>query len=98
MNQRGMEDIIPPRKTGVLSKDQSLENRDRAIREIRGLMGDIELWKKLKGYGRRSLSETFFSRLKMILGERLSSRKYDHQTLETLLKIHVLNKMARITN
>ena len=97
LEERHIEDIIPPRKTGVLSKGNILKNRDKALREIRGLIGDIDLWKKLKGYGRRSLAETFFSRLKTILGERLSSRKFDHQTLESLLKIHVLNIMAEIT-
>jgi len=35
------------------------------------LGGDYELWKKLKGYGRRSLAETFFSRLKTLLGDWL---------------------------
>jgi len=97
LQKRGIEDIIPPRKTGVLSKKKELRNRDKALMEIKGLMGDSDLWKILKGYGRRSLVETFFSRLKVILGERLSSRKYDHQTLESLLKIHVLNTMAKVT-
>jgi len=93
--KRGIEDIIPPRKTGVIKKGKGLENRNTALKEIGGLLGDIELWKKLKGYGRRSLAETFFSRMKMMLGERLASRKYDHQELESLLKIHVLNRMAK---
>ena len=93
--ERGIEDIIPPRKTGVIKEAKGPENRNIALKEIRGLLGDIDLWKKLKGYGRRSLAETFFSRMKMILGERLASRKYDHQTLESLLKIHLLNQMAK---
>jgi len=95
LKDRGIEDIIPPRKTGVIRESKGLENRNKALREIRGLLGDIDLWKKLKGYGRRSLAETFFSRLKMILGERLASRKHDHQTLESLLKIQVLNLMLK---
>jgi len=76
---------------------KELRNRDRALMEIKGLMGDSDLWKKLKGYGKRNLVETFFSRLKTILGQRLLSQKYDHQTLESLLKIHVLNTMAKTT-
>jgi len=95
MYRKGIEDIIPPRKTGVLRRDQDLGNRNRAIKEILGLGGDYDLWKKLKGYGRRSLVETFFSRLKMLLGERLSSRKYVHQKIESLLRIFTLNKMAK---
>lgn len=95
LEERNIEDVIPPRKTGVQSKKNDLENRDKALKEIRGLTGDVDLWKKLKGYGRRSLAETFFSRLKTMLGEMLSSRKFDHQNLESLLKMHVLNTMAR---
>ena len=95
LHQRGIEDIIPPRKTGVLRNEKELTNRNNAIKEIRGLGGDYSLWKKLKGYGKRSLVETFFSRLKMILGHRLSSRKYSHQEIESLLKIHVLNRMLQ---
>ena len=95
LNKRGIEDIIPPRKTGVIRKEKQLKGRNNALKEIKGLGGDIELWKKLKGYGRRSLAETFFSRLKTVLGDRLASRKYAHQELECALKIRALNRMAR---
>ena len=67
-----------------------MKKRNEGVRELRGLGGDDKLWKLLKGYGRRSLAETFFSRLKMIFGERLSSKKMDHQVLETHLRIYGL--------
>ncbi len=93
--ERGIEDIIPPRKTGRLHDHKELKNRNDALRELRGLSGDYALWKKLKGYGRRSLAETFFSRMKTILGDKLASKKFVHQHLETMLKLHVLNSMAK---
>ena len=87
--------MIPPRKTGRVQKDEILRSRNNALKEIRGLGGDYELWKKLKGYGKRSLAETFFSRWKMLLGDRLKSRKFSHQELECLLKFHALNQMMK---
>ena len=95
LDELGIEDVIPPRKTGKIHAEKGLRNRNKAIMEIAGLNGDYELWKKLKGYGRRSLVETFFSRLKTVLGDRLASRKYNHQQLEGLLRMHVLNMMIR---
>ena len=95
LHSRGIEDIIPPRKTGRLHCHAELKNRNNALRELRGLGGDYELWKKLKGYGRRSLAETFFSRLKTLLGDKLASKKFSHQELESMLKIHALNAMKK---
>jgi len=95
LRKRGIEDIIPPRKTATIRKERGMEKRNEGVKEIRGLGGDDILWKLLKGYGRRSLAETFFSRLKLIFGERLSSKKMDHQIIESLLRIHGLNKMAK---
>ncbi len=97
LRNQGIEDIIPPRKTSVLREEKEMRNRNDALREIKELGGDYELWKKLKGYGRRSLAETFFSRLKMTLGDRLSCRKEENQILESLLKIQALNRMAKAT-
>jgi hypothetical protein len=52
--------------------------RSEILMEIRGL-GDDDLarsiWKKLKGYHRRSLIETSFYRIKTMLGPNLKSRK-----------------------
>lgn len=93
LKNRGIEECIPPRKTAILRKEPELEARNEAIREIRGLDGDLALWKKLKGYGRRSLVETFFSRLKILLGERLKSRSTKNQRVECLMQIYVLNRM-----
>jgi IS5 family transposase len=95
--ERGIEDVIPPRKTSKLRKEKELRNRNDGVKELRGLGGDYQLWKLLKGYGRRSLAETFFSRLKLLFGERLSCKKFTNQNLEVLLRVFSLNKMAKAT-
>ena len=94
LRKRGIEEVIPPRKGATLNPH--LQLRSQSIQEIKGLGGDINLWKKLKGYGRRSLAETFFSRLKIWYKERLSCRSFSNQQIETLLCIHSLNRMMRI--
>lgn len=92
---RGIEDIIPPRKTAKIRKEKELSHRNQSIKEITGLGGDYLLWKNLKGYGRRSLVETFFSRLKLLFGERLHCRNFTNQKLETIMRVYHLNKMAK---
>lgn len=70
-----------------------MQRRNQSICEILGLSKDLDLWKKLKRYGKRSLVETFFSRLKQTFGERLFFKKRINQTIETNLKIKILNEM-----
>lgn len=94
LSRKSIEGIIPPRKTGVLRNEKELSGRNNNLKEIRGLGGDIDLWKKLSRYGTRSLAETFFSRLKMLFGERLLCKKFENQKLETLLRIHSLNAIS----
>lgn len=95
LRQRGIDEVIPPRKGAKIRK--GLARRNEGIKELKGLQGDLSLWKKLKGYGRRSLAETFFSRLKGWYKSRLSSTKLENQILEIMLCLHSLNKVAKAT-
>ena len=92
--QKGIQEIIPPRKGARIRKREKMERRNQAISEILGLGRDRDLWKKLKQYGKRSLVETFFSRLKTAFGERLACKKWEIQVLETNLKVKILNQMT----
>ena len=65
---------------------------------MRAFGGDhesLEIWKKLSGYHRRSLSETVFSRFKGIFRDRLANKKFINQEAETVFKCHVLNRMLQ---
>ena len=67
--------------------------------EILGLGGDEEarkLWKKLKGYHRRSLAETAVFRFKQLLGNNLRSRCFANQKAEVHAKSIALNTMTRL--
>lgn len=92
--QKGIQEIIPPRKGAQIRKGVGMRIRNQAISEILGFGRDRDLWKKLKRYGKRSLVETFFSRLKITFGERLVCKKWENQLIETNLKVKILNQMT----
>lgn len=80
-------------------KDSAIQERNRAILDIKCLGGDElarKLWKRLTGYHKRSLVETTMYRFKQILGGSLRSRCIDRQFVEAHIKCLVLNKMTQI--
>ena len=90
--------IIPIRKNIVYTQPSKpwLKPRNDQILEIKGLGGDDlarSLWKKLKGYHKRSLVETAFYRWKQLLGSNLKSRKLENQIVESNIKCQILNQM-----
>ena len=101
---RGAKALIRPRKGALRRKDPypGSEERDDAIGIINALGNDEEafdLWKKLMRYGRRSLVETFFSRMKQKFGTRIQSKTFDRQEVEVGLKLRLLNKeMSALTS
>ena len=97
----GAEPIIPVRSTARYRENASpyMQTRNQQILDIIALGGDElarSLWKKLKGYHRRSLVETTFSRFKTILGSGLKSRKKSSQRTEAIMKCQILNKMNQL--
>ena len=96
---KGAEPIVVPRKGARLNEPPWAHHRNNAILEILGLGNDSlgrSIWKKLKGYHKRSLVETAFSRYKGMLGGKLYSRKMNAQIRESHIKCIVLNKMTSL--
>ncbi len=58
------------------------------------LYGSNNNWKKRYGYHKRSLSETAMSRVKQLLGGKLSLRDYNAQVGEVYAMIKALNKLT----
>jgi len=99
--KHGSTPIIPPDRNAVFRKEPSpaMEARNNNLLEILGLGGDDrarKLWKKLKGYHRRSLAETAMFRLKRIFGGDLRSRVFANQRAESRAKCEALNIMTRL--
>jgi len=90
--------ISPPQRNAVLHHDapNHMEARNRAVLEILGLGGDEEarkLWKKLKGYHKRSLSETAMFRFKCLFGNNLASHRFENQKSRVWAKCLAINRM-----
>lgn len=100
--EAGIDPIIPPQRNGILHDEVECpwwRIRNNSLREIIGLGGDDDarrLWKKLKGYHRRSLAETAMYRLKQLFGDSLASRKMPYQRAEVFVKCVALNKMTSL--
>jgi len=97
----GSSPIIPPQKNARYRPNDShhLLERNKAVLEIRGLGGDDSarmLWKKLKGYHRRSLAETGMFRFKTLFGGDLKSRTFQGQQAEAYVKSRALNIMTSL--
>jgi IS5 family transposase len=98
----GAEPVIPPPRNAVVPGgvlEPALAKRADAVKEIVGL-GDNDdarkLWKKLKGYHRRSLGETAMYRIKQLTSSRLRSREWKRQRVEAYIKCLIINKMAKL--
>ncbi|MGA8163420.1 MAG: IS5 family transposase [Waddliaceae bacterium] len=97
----GLDLITPPQKNAVFKKNAPphMQARNNAVLEILGLGGNEEgrkLWKKLKGYHRRSLGETAMFRFKQLFGNDLKSRGHATQKAEARVKCEALNMMTRL--
>lgn len=98
--ERGYELLVPPRSGAVLKDgdDPWVKKRNESISEIIGLGNNeesVKLWKKLKGYHRRSLVETSFSRFKGSFGSKLFSKNVKNQKVELQVKAYAMNQMTR---
>ncbi len=97
----GGEPMIPPPRDAVVHKsiDPAIVKRNNAVLEIAGLGGGDgarKLWKKLKGYYRRSLGETTMYRIKQLTGSNLKSREWSRQCVEAHVKCLIINMMTEL--
>jgi hypothetical protein len=93
--------IVPPQRNAVYHKNAPpyMESRNNSCLEIAGFGGDEEaraLWKRLKGYHKRSLAETAMFRFKQLFGSSLRNRRFDTQQAEVNAKCFAMNMMTAI--
>jgi len=104
--QRGARATIPPRRNACPNPRGETPQRDANLRRIQELAGHSkskkrqewarQKWKEESGYHRRSLAETAVFRLKSIFGDKLSSRSFEAQANEVLLRCAALNRMTHL--
>ena len=92
----GVEIIIPPPKTAVLSPDADGNPtlRDQRIAKIRA--GGRMAWQASTGYNQRSRGETQMARWKMVIGRNLKARNFPTQKTEAKIGVNILNKMTEL--
>jgi transposase len=96
-----IKQVIPPHRNAILyhksrktSPPEIWKERDRAIIFMSKFINEEvgrEEWKKKEKYGKRSLVEAFFGRLKTIFGFHFQSRDEKARENELLIKIKILN-------
>jgi hypothetical protein len=95
---RGIGAVIRPRSNAKIWKHGNCKgprlDRDENLRMIR--KRGLKQWKRLSGYSRRALVETTMSRVKMIFGDRVASRRFDAQRIEILLRCVALQRMSQL--
>ena len=95
----GGEVIIPPQKNAIHSKDIVFETRNSKLDEIAKFEDNDEgrkQWKINSGYHKKSLIETQMFRFKKILGDKLKSKLFKVQQVESEIKCKILNLMTSI--
>lgn len=95
LKQRGIVAAIPPQKNAKIwqhgNADSPPLSRDENLRRIRKI--GREQWKQEINYHRRSKAENAVFRLKTILTDRISARRFSGQIVQLLLRCKILNKM-----
>jgi hypothetical protein len=99
LGARGISDIrIPPQKNAKIWQHGNSKSpphpRDENLRTIR--RSTRAAWKRTSGYHARSNAETAMFRFKMAFGDHISSRRFDRQRTETMIKVRALNMMTAI--
>lgn len=102
--QNNFELITPPQRNARTSIERGskikkanrkfLKKRDETVQQVREL-GRPE-WKVKSGYHKRSLAETIMFRIKTLLDNRLSTRKFDHQVVEAAIWCKIINRMTQL--
>jgi Transposase DDE domain len=88
--------LTPPSSRAIIRKEKGYEDKNEAIRIIKGLGGDRiakSIWSKLVGYNRRVAVEGKMSMWKRVLGPSLKSRYEQRKKIEVQIKAMMINQM-----
>lgn len=87
-----IEQIIPPQHNAVVSPEEDMAQRNRAIKRISEI--GLEKWKEEVGYHRRSKAEVNMFRYKIVFTEKMSSRIPKNENTEVKIKCKILNQFV----
>ena len=87
--------IIHPIATATIKKQPMFSERNAAINIIKSFDNQedgVIVWKKQMQYGKRSYSESFFSRFKNIFGSSVKNKDEHNRKNELMIKCNILNE------
>jgi len=93
LNKIQIEPVISIRKSAA-GRTGNCNSKNELVDLINSIGYDI--YKKLKDTGKRWLAEIVFSSLKRVLGERLLSKKFNMQKVDTTLKVMHYNRFVSL--
>jgi hypothetical protein len=98
LQRRGAWPIIPPWTRAKIWRHGNRSGpplpRDVNLRYIR--RHGRRAWRDFSGYHRRSLVETQMSRIKLIFGDRLTTRRAEAQATQARIRCATLNRMTQL--
>jgi Transposase DDE domain len=96
LSKGDIEQIIPPQRNAVISKkpDPEMQSRNEAIKRIKEI--GRKKWKQEIGYHKRSLAEVAMFRYKTIIGDKISSRRFENEKIEVRIGCKILNKLTSL--
>lgn len=90
--------VIPPRIDAVINQESEtnpeIAARNNTVKEVQE--NGSKTWKQNNSYHRRSLAETAMFRIKTLFGDRLKSRQFESQAVESFVRCVVLNRMTAL--
>ncbi len=92
LEEKGMKVLIPPPATAVVSSETQPTLRDKKVAYVKAK--GYWAWFTKNNFGRRSLVENTFYRLKTIFGRKLLSRTMSNQQNEANMICYLLNKIT----
>jgi hypothetical protein len=93
LNEKGIQPIIKIR-SNACTKSRGSPARADAVREIKEI--GYQAWREKYRYGRRWATETTFSAVKRIAGERVSASKPENMLQEAKLKFAFYNILLNL--
>ena len=96
LSKQNIKQIIPPQRNAVITKkpDVGMQSRNEAIKRIKEI--GRKKWKQEIGYHKRSLAEVAMFRYKTIIGDKISSRKFENEKIEVRIGCKILNKLTAL--
>jgi transposase len=92
LNDGRIKPATKVKRNSVVSTKNSKTRNGEARQQTR----DLLRWKRKRGYGHRWMAETAFSSIKRMLGEHVSSTRFQNMVKEMIMKVYLYNLFRKM--